>query len=75
MPLDSSMQVHAVCTQLLPDIITLPLLWAGLIYQLAFQPYWLGNAVIGALAEDMEVVASWRSARRDRDRDRGWLSS
>ena len=37
-------------TQLLPDIITLPLLWAGLIYQLAFQPYWLGNAVIGALA-------------------------
>ncbi|MDO0946328.1 prepilin peptidase [Chromohalobacter israelensis] len=37
-------------TQLLPDIITLPLLWAGLIYQLVFQPYWLGNAVIGALA-------------------------
>ncbi|ABE59527.1 prepilin peptidase [Chromohalobacter israelensis] len=37
-------------TQLLPDIITLPLLWAGLIYQLVFQPYWLSNAVIGALA-------------------------
>ena len=37
-------------TQLLPDIITLPLLWAGLVYQLVFQPYWLGNAVIGALA-------------------------
>lgn len=37
-------------TQLLPDIITLPLLWVGLIYQLVFQPYWLGNAVIGALA-------------------------
>ncbi|SOC55378.1 leader peptidase (prepilin peptidase) / N-methyltransferase [Chromohalobacter canadensis] len=37
-------------TQLLPDIITLPLLWAGLLYQLFFQPYMLGNAVVGAMA-------------------------
>jgi leader peptidase (prepilin peptidase)/N-methyltransferase len=37
-------------TQLLPDIITLPLLWAGLLYQLFFQPYMLENAVIGAMA-------------------------
>ncbi|WP_431355570.1 prepilin peptidase [Chromohalobacter canadensis] len=37
-------------TQLLPDIITLPLLWAGLLYQLFFQPYMLENAVVGAMA-------------------------
>lgn len=37
-------------TQLLPDIITLPLLWAGLLYQLLFQPAMLPSAVIGAMA-------------------------
>jgi leader peptidase (prepilin peptidase)/N-methyltransferase len=37
-------------TQLLPDVITLPLLWAGLIYQLLFQPLLLSSAVIGAMA-------------------------
>lgn len=37
-------------TQLLPDIITLPLLWAGLLYQLLFQPLLLPGAVIGAMA-------------------------
>lgn len=37
-------------TQLLPDVITLPLLWAGLIYQLLFQPFMLSSAVIGAMA-------------------------
>ncbi|MAX33028.1 MAG: prepilin peptidase [Halomonadaceae bacterium] len=37
-------------TQLLPDIITLPLLWAGLGYQLMFQPLMLTSAVIGAMA-------------------------
>ncbi|CAM3912375.1 A24 family peptidase [Vreelandella rituensis] len=37
-------------TQLLPDILTLPLLWAGFIYQLAFQPFMLSSAVIGAIA-------------------------
>ncbi|WP_346797950.1 A24 family peptidase [Halomonas sp. Bachu 37] len=37
-------------TQLLPDILTLPLLWAGFIYQLAFQPLMLSSAVIGAMA-------------------------
>lgn len=37
-------------TQLLPDAITLPLLWAGLAYHLWFQPLWLSNAVIGAMA-------------------------
>jgi len=37
-------------TQLLPDIITLPLLWAGLLYQLLFQPLMLPSAVIGAMA-------------------------
>ncbi|RUR36635.1 prepilin peptidase [Vreelandella populi] len=36
-------------TYLLPDILTLPLLWAGLLYQLLFQPYMLSNAVIGAM--------------------------
>ncbi|WP_372613380.1 A24 family peptidase [Halomonas sp.] len=37
-------------TQLLPDILTLPLLWAGLLYQLLFQPLRLGDAMIGAMA-------------------------
>jgi len=37
-------------TQLLPDTLTLPLLWAGLLYQLLFQPLWLTDAVIGAMA-------------------------
>lgn len=36
-------------TQLLPDAITLPLLWAGLAYQLSFQPLMLESAVIGAM--------------------------
>lgn len=36
-------------TQLLPDVITLPLLWAGLLFQLLFQPFMLPNAVIGAM--------------------------
>ncbi|MFQ3787583.1 prepilin peptidase [Halomonas sp. A29] len=37
-------------TQLLPDVVTLPLLWAGLLYQLLFQPLMLPSAVIGAMA-------------------------
>ncbi|WP_026068609.1 prepilin peptidase [Halomonas smyrnensis] len=37
-------------TQLLPDALTLPLLWAGLLYQLLFQPLQLPGAVIGAMA-------------------------
>lgn len=37
-------------TQLLPDILTLPLLWLGLLYQLLFQPWLLESAVLGALA-------------------------
>ncbi|MBT2774403.1 prepilin peptidase [Halomonas sp. ISL-60] len=37
-------------TQLLPDVITLPLLWAGLVFQLLFQPLMLQDAVIGAMA-------------------------
>lgn len=37
-------------TQLLPDVITLPLLWAGLLFQLLFQPLMLPSAVIGAMA-------------------------
>ncbi|TVP45758.1 MAG: prepilin peptidase [Halomonas sp.] len=37
-------------TQLLPDVITLPLLWAGLLFQLFFQPFMLSDAVIGAMA-------------------------
>ncbi|MDQ7731138.1 A24 family peptidase [Halomonas sp. SpR1] len=36
-------------TQLLPDVITLPLLWAGLLFQLLFQPLMLPSAVIGAM--------------------------
>ncbi|KTG26005.1 methyltransferase [Idiomarina sp. WRN-38] len=37
-------------TYLLPDMLTLPLLWAGLLYQLIFQPIMLPSAVIGAMA-------------------------
>lgn len=37
-------------TYLLPDILTLPLLWAGFLYQLLFQPLMLPGAVIGAMA-------------------------
>ncbi|UYO74365.1 A24 family peptidase [Halomonas qinghailakensis] len=37
-------------TYLLPDILTLPLLWAGLVYQLLFQPLLLSGAVMGAIA-------------------------
>tara|TARA_R110002012_G_scaffold67501_3_gene175892 strand:- start:2084 stop:2929 length:846 start_codon:yes stop_codon:yes gene_type:complete len=37
-------------TQLLPDILTLPLLWAGFLFQLFFHPFMLTNAVIGAMA-------------------------
>ncbi|MGO2241548.1 MAG: prepilin peptidase [Halomonas sp.] len=37
-------------TQLLPDIITIPLLWAGLLFQLTFQPLMLSDAIIGAVA-------------------------
>lgn len=36
-------------TQLLPDVLTLPLLWLGLLYQLLFQPLLLESAVIGAM--------------------------
>ena len=37
-------------TQLLPDDITLPLLWAGLLYNLFFGPVALADAVTGAAA-------------------------
>ncbi|MDR5907261.1 A24 family peptidase [Franzmannia qiaohouensis] len=43
-------------TQLLPDIVTLPLLWAGLLYQLLFQPLLLPSAVIGAM---LGYLALW----------------
>ncbi|MGY2462187.1 prepilin peptidase [Vreelandella sulfidaeris] len=36
-------------TQLLPDVLTLPLLWAGLLFQLFFQPFMLSDAVIGVM--------------------------
>ena len=45
-----AMAVIDLRTQLLPDILTLPLLWAGLLYQLLFQPLMLSSAVIGAMA-------------------------
>jgi len=45
-----AMAVIDLRTQLLPDILTLPLLWAGLLYQLLFQPLMLPAAVIGAMA-------------------------
>ncbi|WP_110655164.1 prepilin peptidase [Salinicola halimionae] len=37
-------------TQLLPDALTLPLLWAGLLYQWLFDQLMLGSAVLGAVA-------------------------
>ncbi|WP_089681195.1 prepilin peptidase [Halomonas shengliensis] len=45
-----AMAVIDLRTQLLPDSLTLPLLWAGLLYQLLFQPLMLESAVIGAMA-------------------------
>ncbi|WP_445001106.1 prepilin peptidase [Halomonas mongoliensis] len=45
-----AMAVIDLRTQLLPDLLTLPLLWAGLAYQLLFQPLLLPSAVIGAMA-------------------------
>lgn len=45
-----AMAVIDLRTQLLPDVLTLPLLWAGLLYQLLFQPALLPQAVIGAMA-------------------------
>ncbi|ATJ82615.1 prepilin peptidase [Halomonas beimenensis] len=45
-----AMAVIDLRTQLLPDILTLPLLWAGLLYQLIFQPLQLPSAVVGAMA-------------------------
>ena len=45
-----AMAVIDLRTQLLPDILTLPLLWAGLLYQLLFQPLMLSSAVLGAIA-------------------------
>ncbi|WFM73028.1 A24 family peptidase [Halomonas sp. CKK8] len=45
-----AMAVIDLRTQLLPDLLTLPLLWAGLLYQLHFQPLLLPSAVIGAMA-------------------------
>ena len=45
-----AMAVIDLRTQLLPDVLTLPLLWAGLLYQLLFQPLLLPSAVIGAMA-------------------------
>ncbi|SEK32233.1 prepilin peptidase [Halomonas daqiaonensis] len=44
-----AMAVIDLRTQLLPDLLTLPLLWAGLLYQLLFQPLLLPSAVIGAM--------------------------
>jgi len=44
-----AMAVIDLRTQLLPDVLTLPLLWAGLLYQLLFQPLMLESAVIGAM--------------------------
>ncbi|ERS82341.1 prepilin peptidase [Halomonas sp. PBN3] len=44
------MAVIDLRTQLLPDVLTLPLLWAGLLYQVLFQPLMLESAVIGAMA-------------------------
>ncbi|WP_280548316.1 MULTISPECIES: A24 family peptidase [unclassified Halomonas] len=45
-----AMAVIDLRTQLLPDLLTLPLLWTGLLYQLLFQPLLLPSAVIGAMA-------------------------
>lgn len=43
-------------TYFLPDILTLPLLWAGLLFQLLFQPLMLPNGVIGAM---LGYVSLW----------------
>ncbi|HSH47260.1 MAG TPA: A24 family peptidase [Halomonas sp.] len=45
-----AMAVIDLRTRLLPDALTLPLLWAGLLYQLVIGPIPLGDAVIGAMA-------------------------
>ncbi|MDZ7852704.1 MAG: A24 family peptidase [Halomonas sp.] len=45
-----AMAVIDLRTQLLPDMLTLPLLWTGLLYQLLFQPLLLSSAVVGAMA-------------------------
>lgn len=45
-----ALAVIDVRTYLLPDALTLPLLWAGFVYQLLFQPLMLPSAVIGAIA-------------------------
>ncbi|WP_069383739.1 prepilin peptidase [Halomonas caseinilytica] len=42
--------------QLLPDILTLPLLWAGLLYHWLFQPLGLPDAVLGAM---LGYVSLW----------------
>ncbi|CBV42594.1 prepilin peptidase [Halomonas elongata] len=42
--------------QILPDILTLPLLWAGLLYHLLFQPLGLPDAVLGAM---LGYLALW----------------
>lgn len=44
-------------TFLLPDVITLPLVWLGLVYQLVFQPELLPSAVWGAVAGYMILWA------------------
>ena len=36
-------------TYLLPDVITLPLLWMGFVYQMLIQPAVLSSAVVGAM--------------------------
>lgn len=43
-------------TYLLPDAITLPLLWSGLLYQLLFHPMMLSSAVAGAM---MGYLSLW----------------
>lgn len=42
-------------TFLLPDALTLPLLWVGLLYQLLWQPDRLADAVMGAIAGYMTL--------------------
>lgn len=44
-------------TQLLPDRLTLPLLWAGLLYQWLFDPLLLPSAVLGAVAGYLSLWA------------------
>jgi leader peptidase (prepilin peptidase)/N-methyltransferase len=50
-----AMAVIDLRTQLLPDALTLPLLWAGLLYQLLFNPLLLPSAVIGAMLGYMSL--------------------